>query len=308
MLIERDADMKRIVVFFEQPGAWGYPFNKPEYFNSHCQLSRRIGALGGTYVIARDQQTYQGSGRFSQSWQIRNGDLIETGPVQSDVIYDKGDIQAGGFRPVFNGPDVTLLCRNKWQSHMLLEDLSPESYLAQNRSELEDALASLDGELKVIKPVDGYEGIGVHIATGSKLLEADVTYPVIVQTFLDTSAGIAGIVDGPHDFRITYLNGKPVVALVRTPPPGGLMAGVAFGGELFVVDMEKVPAAFLDVAQEVDNRMKRYGPRFFTVDMALSPLGVKIIEINSRVGLQEDARHPAFGTLKEELAQALMAL
>lgn len=300
--------MKKIVVFFEQPGAWGYPFNKPEYFNSHCQLSRRIEALGGSYMIARDQQTYLGSGRFSQSWQIREGDLIETGPVQSDVIYDKGDIRAGDFRPVFNGPEVTLLCRNKWQSHKLLEDLSPESFLVRNRSELETALGSLTGDLKVIKPVDGYEGVGVHIALGSDLIDADPEYPVIVQQYLDTTAGIADIVDGPHDFRITFLNGKPVFALVRTPPPGGLMAGVAFGGELFVVDMEKVPAAFMDVAQEVDDRMKRYGPRFFTVDMALSPLGVKIIEINSRVGLQEDARHPAFGTLKKELAQALMAL
>lgn len=300
--------MKNIVVFFEKPGTWGYPFDKSEYFNSHCQLNAEIEALGGNYIITRDQNSYQGGGRFSQSWRIRGRDVIETGPVESDVIYDKGDIKPNGFNPIFNCPAVTKLCRDKWESHKLLEDLSPTTFLVHSKDELRDALAKLAGRLKVIKPVYGYEGKDVQITSDADLLAESVTYPMLVQQFLDTSAGVPGIVDGAHDFRVTLLNGEVLLGFVRTPPPGGLLAGVAFGGDLFVVPVEHIPQKFLEIAREADRRMAEHGPRFLTVDMALSPQGVKIIEVNSRVGLQENARHPVFGNLKRKLAEALMAL
>ncbi len=300
--------MKNVVVFFEKPGTWGYPFDKSEYFNSHCQLNAEIEALGGNYIITRDQNSYEGAGRFAQSWRIRGRDVIETGPVESDIIYDKGDIKPNGFDPIFNCPAVTKLCRDKWESHNLLEDLSPLTFLVHNEDELRDALSKLEGRLKVVKPVYGYEGKGVHISGDADLLTAPIAYPVLVQQFLDTSAGVPDIVDGVHDFRVTLLNGEVLLGFVRTPPAGGLLAGVAFGGELLVVPIENIPQKFLETAIEADRRMAEYGPRFLTVDMALSPEGVKIIEVNSRVGLQENARHPVFGVLKKKLAAALMAL
>ncbi|MCG8562808.1 MAG: hypothetical protein MI824_23665 [Hyphomicrobiales bacterium] len=300
--------MKTIVVFFEQPGAWGYPFDKSEYFNSHCQLSAEIEALGGAYVIARGQDTYDGDGRFSRSWRIRDRDVVETGSVAGDVIYDKGDIEAGTFRPVFNCPEVTQLCRDKWESHRLLEEVSPETCLVRDRSELADALGEIDGDMKVVKPVRGYEGHGVVIGPEPELLAHDMVYPVLVQAFLETSNGIPGIVEGIHDFRVTLLNGEVMYAFVRTPPPGGLMAGIAHGGRLDVVATDCIPAVFLDVARFADARMAAHGPRFFTVDMALTPQGVKVIEVNSRVGLQENARHPVFAHLKKALAKVLMSL
>ncbi len=300
--------MKNVVVFFEKPGTWGYPFNKSEYFNSHCQLNAEIEALGGNYIITRGQDSYEGGGRFSQSWRIRGRDVIESGPVDSDVIYDKGDIKPNGFDPIFNCPAVTKLCRDKWESHQLLEDLSPTTFLVHTEDELRDALSKLEGRLKVVKPVFGYEGKGVHIAADADLLAAPITYPVLVQQFLDTSVGVPGIVDGAHDFRVTLLNGEVLLGFVRTPPEGGLLAGVAFGGDLFVVPIERIPQIFLDTAIEADRRMAKHGPRFLTVDMARSPQGVKIIEVNSRVGLQENARHPVFRNLKKKLAEALMAL
>jgi hypothetical protein len=42
--------------------------------------------------------------------------------------------------------------------------------------------------------------------------------------------------------------------------------------------------------------------------MALTADGPRLIELNSRVGLQENARHPVFADLKGRLAEVLAGL
>jgi hypothetical protein len=69
-----------------------------------------------------------------------------------------------------------------------------------------------------------------------------------------------------------------------------------------------MPEVFAELAFAVDQRLAQHRPRFYSVDMALTAGGPRLIELNSRVGLQENARHPVFADLKRRLAEVLVGM
>ena len=300
--------MTNVAVYFQYAGAYDYPFDEARYLNSHRQLSERIDALGGTYWVVRHPDTYLGKGRFSKSWRFIDGELVDGGPVTADVVYDKGRFEAEDFTTVFNCPAVNDLCTDKWATYLRFETLSPPTFLAQNEDEYRDALARVPGDTVVVKPVAGLQGQGVHIRSRADLDPCPIPFPAIVQAFLDTKNGIPGLVQGIHDFRITMLNGEIICALIRTPPPGKLIAAIARGADMTMIDRPAIPEAFLDMAYHVDKSVAEHGPRLISIDMAMTPDGCKLIELNSRVALREDEVDPAFAELKRQLARVLVSL
>lgn len=300
--------MKQIAVFFEYPGALDYPFDSDRYLNTHRELAAEIEALGCEYRIVRHLDTYEGKGRFTKSWRFEDGCVVDNGPLQADVVFDKGCFTPDDFDPVFNCRAVNRICTDKWETYGLFEAQSPYSILVESKADLAAALARIQTELKVIKPVSGLQGEGVRIETSENLMANGIDMPVIVQEFLDSGGGIPGIVDGVHDFRVTLLNGEVICALVRKPPPGQLVAAIARGATMSVVERPSIPKSMLDMAMFVDRRFQRYGQRLYSVDMAMTPDGPRLIELNSRVALRENKTHPDFRRLKELLAGVLVGL
>ena len=146
--------MTKIAVFFQQPGAFDYPFNARRYLNSHIQLAAEIEALGASYWIVRHRSTYLGQGRFSKSWRFEDGRLVESGPIAADLIYDKGDFEADDFHPVFNCREVNHVCTDKWETYQRFESISPLTFLAGTEAEYRSAIARVPGDSVVVKPVD----------------------------------------------------------------------------------------------------------------------------------------------------------
>ncbi len=304
---------KNIVVFFgkkdfEGPHTPDYPFEKRRYRISHGQLADEIARLGGVYWVVSDIKTYQGGGRFSRSWRFQNGDVLQSGPVRADVIFDKGRFTADDFHRVFNSPAISHLCTDKWESYKLFRELSPLTFRARTEPEYRKALAQLPGDYVVVKPVDGLQGKDVFIGPQDTLQSPPIALPAIVQAFLNSEQGIPGIVNGIHDFRITLLNGEVICALVRTPPPGQLVASISRGAALKIIERSAIPKPLLEIAIHVDDTLAHYGPRLFCVDMVVTADGPKIIELNSRVALREDEIHPDFVRMKRQLARVLMSL
>lgn len=304
---------RKIGVFFTRDGGMGYPFNKAEYLQSYKELAAAVSELGGSFYIVREQSSYLGSGAFSTSWQFdvsgEGQEVIETGPITLDVIYDKGPFKTDGKVKVLNSVAVNEVCTDKWKTYQLFSKNCPKTILVESTDFLHSALDQIDTRLKVVKPRDGAEGLNVHIGTSEEILNVpaeSMPYPLLVQSFLDSTQGLPGFTQGIHDFRIALLNGEIVYAFLRTPPEGGLKANVALGGTLKVVAPEDIPPMFLAIAQEVDSVMKEFGNRVYGVDMALTPEGPKIIELNSSLGLQENTRHPVFVAYKQKLAQLFM--
>lgn len=300
---------KNIVVFFSDPETMGYPLNKEEYFQSYKELNAVIAELGGVFYIARSQNSYQGNGFFSNSWKINESGLIEeSGPITADVIYDKGYFVSDNTTPVLNNDAINRVCTDKWETYQAFRSFCPKTILVESAGELRSAIEEMKTELKVIKPLDGEEGHGVHIGKDQELFNETIKYPVLVQEFLDSSAGIQPFTEGIHDFRIALLNGQIIYAFLRTPPSGELKANVALGGKLLVIEESDIPKPFVDLAMKIDQLMSTYGSRLYGVDMAMTESGPKIIELNSRLGLQGNARHKVFIHFKEQLAKLLMAM
>ncbi|HAU99540.1 MAG: ATP-grasp domain protein [Microgenomates group bacterium GW2011_GWF2_45_18] len=299
--------MKNIGVFFSQPEKMGYPFNKPgEYWQSYQELNQEAEDAGATLYIVRSQATYLGKGVFSKSWRFQNGELIDSGKIKIDVLYKKSPFISDGAIPVLNNEEIDEICTNKWITYRLFPQYCPIAVLANTESEFLSSLNKITSATKVIKPLDGAEGDHVYIGDTAFLQKCPKKYPLIIQDFIDSSGGIPGLVEGMHDFRIALMNGKVVFSYIRTPPKNSFLANVAQGGLQTTVDPEKIPQAALDLVMAVDAQMSRFGTRYYGIDIALSPTGYKIIELNSRLGLDENSRGLIFKECKKQLVQLLI--
>jgi len=299
--------MKKIAVFFKQPGVKDYPFNKSEYWNSYLELNTEIEKIGAEFYIVRDNTTYLGNGKFSKSWKFKNGDLVETGEIIVDKIYDKGDFQADNTVSVLNNEFVNEICTDKWKTYELFKEFCPETILIRNENEFENALKKIKSSKKVIKPLDDEKGNGVFIGKSEYLKNCPHEFPLLVQDFLDTSGGVPGISEeGLHDFRVAILNGEFLFSFLRTPPKGELMANIAQGGACQIIEKSDIPKSVQKILSKIETIFGAYGDYFFGLDVGFVDGIPKIIELNSRVGLQENARHPIFRNVKVELAKALV--
>lgn len=285
------------------------PFNLEDYRQSYFELSQEIKAVGGKMVIVRDSASYEGNGTFSHAWSIPSPGKYQLLPTTTvDVVYDKSNFPSDNTIPVFNHADLREVCTNKMTMYNRFQEFCPFTQLVQNMNEYLSALGTISTNFAVVKPVEGFEGHGVFIDTPQKLQHADVAFPALVQAFIDTSAGIPGIVESYHDLRIALFDGEILYSYVRTPPPGKLTANVSQGGSFYLVDQELLPQEVHTIVQQVDIYLAHVGPRFYSIDFGWTPDGPKIIEMNSRLGLLPNHDGEIFRVLKKKLAFAFRTL
>lgn len=280
-----------------------HPLDEQTYQTSYFELSQEIAKKGGSMVVVRGQASYQGNGVFSHAWKmIAPNVFTELSETKVDVIFNKGKFQNDGTVPQFNNKQLAEICSDKQKTYEYFSEYSPQTWYVDTKEKYHSVLSGLTDKMVVCKPPDGYEGIGVKIGKADELVQQEPSLPLLVQTFLDTSAGIPGIVDGYHDLRVAVFDGEILYSYVRTPPPGKLTANVAQGGTFFMLELERIPQSVIEIVREIDKKVAFVGPRFYSVDFAVTPDGPKIIEMNSSLGLLPNADAPVFRTLKEKLA------
>lgn len=286
------------------------PFTKPEYWTSYSEFVRVIEEMGGSAYFVREQHTFLGNGKFSNSWQIRDGVIVNTGPITADVIFDKGRFASDNMVPVFNDPRVADFCLDKWEMYRQLKKFCPFTVYVENQAELTSALPQISTKSVVFKPVKGAEGIGVKIELREVFESPEVAldFPALVSEFLDTSSGIPGIVAGVHDLRVALFDGEIMYSYVRTPPSGSLLANVALGGDWEMIAISRLPPEVVQIVMEVDQRFSDIPHRFYGVDFGYTKDGPKIIEMNAELGLDMNEDDPIFLTVKERLARVLLEL
>ena len=299
--------MKKIAAFFDQPGAMEYPFNRDEYVTSYQELNQEIKNVGAALYIVRSQDTYLGNGQFSKSWQFTDkGEVVESGPITADCVYNKGSFITDNKVALSNSAELHDICIDKWKTYHFLKEYCPATFLLESEADYQVKIALITTQKIVIKPQDQEEGTGVFIGDKEYIDSLDKEYPLLMQEFIDSSGGISGIVEGIHDLRIALMDGEVVYAFVRTPPAGLLTANVALGGTLKYIEFADIPQDALEFAKSVDTKFEKYGDRFYGIDMAYTPTGFKVIELNSALGLQQNSRHQIVVAFKKKLAQYLL--
>lgn len=210
-----------------------------------------------------------------------------------DAVYDRSG--GVGFPPenishkTLNSRNFKALCYDKNIMYDYFKEFMPKSFRVISREDFLKKLSLFkEEELVVLKPASGLGGKGIFIDVPKNLanLNKGLKKEYVLQEFVDTSCGITDIVQGKHDFRVVIVGGKIVLAHVRTPKAGSLLANASQGGTIKEVSLEKIPENILDVVRKVQNKIdKKFDFPIYSVDFGISCEGKPyVFELNDQIG------------------------
>lgn len=281
-----------VAVYFDPPGKMDYPFSKQNYYESYSLFSELCASQGVKVYIVRGN-TYKGNMVFSGGWEFSGMDLLDVNrEIHCDVVYDKDfghvfSCQSGSCDNVVNPLEFDDLARNKWKCYQMFSRFMAPTYQITKDSWLE-TLDTISTDIAVLKPEVGFAGRGVIVKKKVDLHPEDIEgdEPYIVQEFLDSSAGIEGLISGLHDLRVFVFNGVPKLSYIRTPKEGSYVANLAQGGTIKPIRLEDVPESAMDIVRAVDAEYRIIYPRIYTVDLMFADGRPYLIETNIRPGFQ----------------------
>ena len=303
--------MKTIAIYTRTIDKKGYPFNEEYYVEAYTDLLLAIKNEGANAYFVSGMDTYLGNGNFSEAFtvdaKVAFEQFTKTGPIHADVVFEKGDFNATDTC-VLNPIKVARITENKAETTKLFGKFQVPTIVCENEQKLDNAFASIVGDKIVVKKPVSHSGTDVTIGLKSEvraLVGSD--YPYIVQEFMDTSAGIPGIAKGMHDFRIYMLGGTPIACSVREPKAGEYRANTGQGGTETHFEATRIPDELLAMMREIDRQFARYN-RYYSIDFARTQQGWRLIELNSKPGLDPVKNSPIISHITNSLARYLVAI
>lgn len=289
---------KTLAIYFSEKNPQGYPFDTAWYFASYADLIARVESAGFVVVIVR-ADAYLGAALWSSYSKIIDGEVqFFDEEVRSDVIFNR---DANNTIPriddcvVINHPDFDELCIDKYKTAKAFPELSPKTAYIHSFAQLQNTLESWQLKEKqniVLKKNYLHSGLGITIEPWEKLTEDfyDDWTDILVQSFEDSTNGIPGLVDGPHDLRIYVVDGQAVNAMIRTPKPGTLIASVEMGGASKTVPLSAIDQTVFNQVASIEPKLKQYGRTLYAADFLKNTDGKYIlVELNSRPGVPNPA-------------------
>lgn len=304
--------MKTIAFFVRNIAPDKYPFSVRDlYYHSYQEYLLAMKRAGARAFFVTDNASYQGGGRFEQAWSIDEvsevKDFKPVGPIQADVVFNKGGFE-GRDVMVVTDPRLEPLIGDKAALYRKFGTYQPRSVECENEEELQRAVAEMPGEFVVVKNPVSSGGRQVYIAKKAELvIPADETYPLLVQEFIDMSEGIPGIAKGVHDVRVLMTGSTIIGATLREPEAGKLHANVSQGAHERLLSPEEIPAEVRAMAAEIDARLEDL-PRYYAIDFARGKNGWVMVEINARPGLFRASNGPLAPTFAKAVAEYLVSL
>ena len=282
---------KKLAIYFSDSEAMGYPFNTTyPYWEIYQGIVRDIEKHGiEVYVVRGD--SYLGKGIFSHGWQVRDGQMVPVNEnIKVDLIFnrdDKNTIPAIDDCLIINHPDLDRICVDKVETAELFPEFSPKTKAINSYQEFVDVVGQwgINPEEKIVLKKNFLSGgRGIFILPLKDINESlyENWQDILVQEFIDTSAGIPNIVEGLHDIRVVTINGQPVYTFVRVPKEGSFLANVSQGGKEIPLSLSVLPASLLKMVEEINKKLSQFRPSMFASDFVNSKNGFKLVELNSR--------------------------
>lgn len=289
---------KTIAIYFSSPGVMDYPFDSAWYLDAYTDIVKRVEAQEIRVVIVRGN-SYLGKGIFS-SYSFFDGDVIiqKEEPITVDCIFNRDNentIPRIFDCPIINHPDFDELCVDKYQTALAFPDMSARTASIHSYQECLAVLSSWNlssSDRVVLKKNYLHSGKGIYVIDTKDINASlyDDWADVLVQEFKDSSQGIPGVVDGPHDLRVYVINGVPVMGMVRTPKPGTWIANVALGGSSSTLDIDCVDAKVIGLVSTINAHIGQYAPCIYAADFLRDGDGrYWLVELNSRPGVPSPA-------------------
>lgn len=236
--------------------------------------------------------SYKGNGEFANVAYYNNGEIVKTQEsFTASVIYQYNKMVSLGFDSgsavITNTPEFRNICSPKINTYNYMSHFFMKSYLAFSEEELKNGVEKITTSKVVLKPNNGQNGDGVFIFN-----KDEVDFSVIpqdklqekgflVQEFIDTSAGIPGLVDSYHDLRIITHGDNISLCHVRQPPTGSLIGNSHRGASITEIDIDNIPENILSFYKDVHTEITKQFPKpLYSMDIGVGLGGPKLIELN----------------------------
>lgn len=268
----------------------------------------------GCDVVFASQAEYQGD-RVFRDIPIFDGENIvpRRGDVTVDLLFDRSSAKQSLPKELatiaFSTPDFKMLCADKNETYRVLGSFMARSVAIESDGDLSKALAVCNqSDRYVLKPAFGMKGRGIIIGTPAEITAAVpvVEEAYILQEFIDMSAGVPGIADGIHDIRVIIIGDQVIMASVRIPAAGKMLANVAQGGTIREIPYDSLPASLRSVVRQVQDILNsRYDQQMYAIDFGMSGDRAYIFELNDRIGFPNDTM-PSASLFAAALAARLL--
>ncbi len=238
------------------------------------------------------------SRKFSKAWTFRNNAWHKvTNPPQPTALFDKiagkydfplfeKKVEMAKHFPLRNSPTFRAFVDNKFNQYLLFHEWMPLSYLAEDREQLLRVMRKIKSTQVVLKLLYGSGGKEVTIGAKSTLSKTDLTYPVLVQEFIPTT-GVPGfsLTKVVADLRLVFINHELIYALSRVAKGHSLFTNFHQGAHAILVPKNRIPKDCLQIAQEIQVKLKHFEKVHYSLDFMFSVDKKPIfIEINSTPG------------------------
>jgi len=302
--------MKTIGVLFGSQPRWLYKLYPKEWGKTRKSfiLFQKIAEKKGFNCIIGIIKDYE-KGKFKTAYKYDGSKFIKLIDQKVDVFFDRAWNSPKRDKikkklqkeiPLFNNPILNIICWDKYLCSKKFGKFMPKTYLINDLKELRKAVKKIKTEKIVIKPNRGIMGNDVVIRKKDNLPES-IPKNMIVQDFIDASDGIKKLgIKGVHDLRIVTLSGKIDHAYVRKPRHG-LITNIAQGGYVYHVKKEKIPQECIKIVGQIDKKMKKYGPRLYTVDFMFNKQQKPIVtELESTPVIDSAYKSPKTKTIQKK--------
>jgi len=286
------------------------PFSSDYYWQAYQDLLLALKSLGADAYFVTDNNSYRGYGIFEVAYTIEHkttlDSLIAVRNVQVDLVFDRGGF-VGRDVTTINPARLLKMGNNKIEMFRHFGTFQPRSAVCLTHDAVIAAFRRIPGEKIVVKEPEGQGGKEVYIGTKADILrQIPDTLPVLVQEFMDTSAGVPGFVDGVHDVRLSVCGGKIIGYYVRSAQAGSYHSNVSRGGKMVFYEPSHVPHELRRMVRKIDDHFRGM-PRYYAIDFMYTPKGWKLLELNPYLALLPETDGPEARNTSAALADYLVA-
>ncbi len=312
--LDRDTNVLLIVTLAAQKPQTK-PFNKENENATYEHISSLCKKKGINLYISHFANTINDTAVLS--WRFQHGTWRMTELPASEITVSYADLpqnfpEANELRNLLvrhgvfciNDLQMSDALTDKVLTYDLFPDLIPPTFDTSiphlgTRLLADSFHTDLRTDKIILKPRYGERGKGIEVIDFLEVDSARVRNMegYIVQPIMDSDSGIPELgVSGRHDLRMLMYNGEIMDFFVRVAPDNNFICNQSHGGRIAYFPLHDLPERFRKVAQEVDQSLSQYMPRYYSIDVGVGRSGkLWVYELNTMPGIVWNAA----GTDKE---------
>jgi len=289
--------MKKVVFLLDGIGGWIEMFKNRPRKKTAFKLLSEIAEKRGLRIFYSKVSFYE-KGIFKEAIYFDKR-LTKRRDITPDAIHSRSSVfstnnsekvqEIKNNFSIINPCFFDYICDNKYLNYFIFSEYYPKTVIVRKKQKLTNGLfRKLRTKKLVIKPNIGSNGKDVRLVSkeGLRLELKKRETDVVIQEYIESAAGIPGIIKSVHDLRITVVNGKIFYAYIKIPRKKSFLCNVAQGGKMIALENSQIPPRVIKISNRIISRFNVVPNLIYSIDLARDKDGnYKLIEMNSRPGI-----------------------